>query len=415
MIQYLKNLFHIVECIAADVFYGFPANKLRVIGVTGTDGKTTTTHAIYHILKKGGKRVSMISSIQATIGDHDQDTGFHTTTPRPWHVRKFLAQAVEAGSRYFVLEVTSHAMEQNRVWGIPFTLAVLTNITHEHLYHHKNFDAYFAAKMKLLIQAKRVVANSDSEIYPQVADFLTKRNRTVRTYSLQSKKADYVWSATLRAPVREDFNKENILAAIACCSLLGLQKSEIEKTILSFQLPKGRLDTVYNDKFTVIVDFAHTPHALERVLSAVKKNYIKHGARLIHVFGAASERDDSKRPLMGSASGRYADIVVVTEEDYRREDIQQIFNQISPGLVKEGFSFVEPKHFASQAVKKTYTTMPNRHDAIAVAIGIARKGDIVIVTGKSHEKSLNRGGVEEPWDEYAAITQALQLKSKVKK
>lgn len=406
IIQTLKNTFHIFECLLADLVFFSPGRRLTLIGVTGTDGKTTTTHVIYHILRSSGKSVSMISSISAQIGDKTLATGFHTTTPRPWKLRQLLWEARRAGSQYFVLETTSHALTQNRVWGLSFFVSVLTNITHEHQLHHKNFDDYIGAKVKLLISSKTAIINRDAEIYDVVSKILKKKGKTFLTYSLFRDEADYVWSMALKTKFSQDFNKENVLAAYACCRILSVTEKKISAALSSFDLPQGRLDIVYDNSFKVIIDFAHTPNAILRLLYAIKKS-VKAPGRLIHVFGAASQRDDTKRPLMGAASGESADIVILTEEDKRLEDIQQIFNSIAPGLTKQGFSFVEPKVFDRHVKRKSYSTFENRGEAIGAAIRIARRGDVVVLTGKGHEKSLARGKIEESWDEYSAVEQAL--------
>ncbi len=413
MFQTLKNWFHIIECFVADIVFLFPGQRLILIGVTGTDGKTTTTHAIYHILTQSGKKASMVSSIAAQIGERQIETGLHTTTPRPWKLRQLLFQAGRAGSKYFVLETTSHALSQNRVWGLKFVVSVLTNITHEHQYYHNNFDDYIAAKLKLLLSSNTVIINADAEIFDQVSPILTKKGKKTLTYSLKKNTADFVWGRSIKLRFAQDFNKENALAGFACGRVLGIPEKKIIAALSTFELPQGRLDIVYNEKFKVIIDFAHTPNSISRLLASIIKTVGDNG-RLIHVFGAASQRDDSKRVLMGSSSGEHADIVILTEEDYRVENIQQIFNQIAPGLTKQNFSFVEPKLFNKNIKKKSYTTIENRDDAIKAAIALAKAGDVVVLTGKGHEKSLSRGKTEVPWDEYAAVEQALQLKSKRK-
>ncbi|OGK16024.1 hypothetical protein A3H80_00205 [Candidatus Roizmanbacteria bacterium RIFCSPLOWO2_02_FULL_37_19] len=397
--QFLKNTFHIFECLAADIFYGFPGRKLTIIGVTGTDGKTTTVHLIYHILKSVGKPVSMISSIYADIGGKIAETGFHVTTPRPWQVRRYLKSAREAGSTHFVLETTSHAIEQNRIWGINFATSVITNVSHEHLYHHKSLENYIKIKTSLLIHSREALINKDTQSFDKITEILQNQKKDYKTFSLKNSDADFTWNSKIKTKIKGDFNKENILAAYSICLTLGMTQREIMNAITSFELPKGRLERVYDRDFKVIIDFAHTPHALERLLETVRKEFIKKNGRIIHVFGAASERDDSKRPEMGEASGKYADIIILTEEDYRKENIITICDQIAQGL--KGYKFIKDKN---------YFVIADRSDAIEKAVMMAKKGDAVVVTGKSHERSLNRGGKEYPWDEYKAVRKALILK-----
>lgn len=396
MFQILKNLFHIFECLAADLYYGFPARKLIVVGITGTDGKTTTAHLIYHILKTSGKKVSMISSIYADIGGKTQETGFHITTPRPWKVRMFLKQAKDAGSQYFILETTSHALAQNRVWGIVFRASVLTNVTHEHLYHHGSFDNYLKIKTKLLFQSRTALVNLDSTASQQVIDILTARKKSFKTFSLKDSKADFTGNAQIKSHIHGEYNRENILAAYGVCLSLNLDKKAVLKGIASFELPRGRLDVVRNKEFKVVIDFAHTPNAIEKLLQTIKTDLVGKNGLIIHVFGSASQRDDSKRPKMGEASAKYADIIILTEEDYRKEDPVKICEQIAQGIKKQGL-----------VKDQDYFVVTDRAQAIEKAIFMAQRGDVVVVTGKSHERSLARDGKEYPWDEYKTVRKAL--------
>ena len=396
MYQSLKNLFHIFECLAADLYYGFPARKLIIVGITGTDGKTTTAHLIYHILKTSGKKVSMISSIYADIGGQIHDTGFHVTTPRPWKVRQFLRKAHDLGAEYFILETTSHALAQNRVWGIRFDTAVITNITHEHLYHHGSFDNYLKIKTKLLFQSRTALVNLDSTASQQVINTLTLRKKSFKTFSLKDSKADFTWNAQIKSHIHGEYNRENILAAYSVAQILELDKKAISKAIASFELPQGRLDIVRNKEFKVVIDFAHTPNSIERLLHTIKAELVGKNGLIIHVFGSASQRDDSKRPKMGEASAQYADIIILTEEDYRKEDPAKICEQIAQGIKKQGL-----------VKDQDYFIVTDRALAIEKAIFMAQRGDVVVVTGKSHEKSLARGGKEYPWDEYKTVRKAL--------
>lgn len=391
--QTLKNIFHLFEALVADVWFGSPSRKIKVIGVTGTDGKTTTTHAIYHILKESGKKVSMVSSVYANIGGDIQDTGFHTTTPRAFTVFGFLKKAINAGSEYFVLETTSHALAQNRVWGIFYEVGVLTNITQEHSMEHKNFDEYVRIKTRLLLRSQTPIINYDAAVFGTVKKILSTNHKPFTTYSLTNPHADYTWDTHIKTPITETFNKENILAAMACCVSLGVSRDKVIRAISSFTLPKGRMDIVYNKNFMVVIDFAHTPNAIHNVLQEIRRNYLKSDGKIIHVFGSASERDDVKRPLMGKASAEFADHIILTEEDYRNEDVNKICKEIASGI----------------GSSKPYEVEPDRGVAIEKAIKMAKKHDIVVCTGKSHETSLARNGTEHAWDEYKAVEQAVGL------
>lgn len=391
MWQDLKNIYHLLVAFLANIYYGFPSRKFIVIGVTGTDGKTTTTSLIYHILQGSGKKTLMISSVGAIINGKEYDVGFHVTTPSSFALQKFLKQAADAGLKYLVLEVTSHALDQYRVSGIHFNVGVLTNITHEHLDYHKTYEEYIRTKAKLLNMSKIAIVNRDDESYKMIKDKgLMMKNKKLVTYGM-GKNADInPYNFPFTTTLFGEFNKYNILAAVSVCKALGLGDSEIRNGIKSFLPPKGREDIVYKNSFSVMIDFAHTPNAFEVVLRDLRRANVK--ARIIHVFGSAGARDAIKRPLMGKISAKYADILILTAEDPRKEPIEKIVNEIASGVTDV------------EKVLKIY----GRKKAIFEAIKMAKKGDLVLITGKSHEKSMNYGHGEEPWDEYETVRSALK-------
>ncbi len=390
----LKNFAHLLLAILANSYYGFPSRKLKVIGVTGTDGKTTTTYLIYHILKSAGKKVSMISTVYAVIGNKVYDTGFHTTTPRSkFELQGYLKNAVDAGDEYFILETTSHAIDQSRVYGVSFLCSVITNITHEHLDYHKTHDNYLRTKAKLLLTSQKAVVNRDDQSYEKLKTILQKNHKSFYTYGLKSK-ADFTFNAkkSLVSTIH-DFNNYNYLAAYSVTSVLGINEKDILSALKTFKLPLGRLEVVYDKDFSVIVDFAHTPNALEKLLTSVKSQTKK---RIIHVFGAAGLRDHLKRPLMGKTSGKYADVSIITEEDYRTEDPAEIAVEVAQGVESEG---------------KNPITILDRESAIKHALTLAKPGDIVLITGKGHEKSLCRGTVEYPWSDQETVKKLIKERS----
>ena len=394
MFQKIKNLYHLFQALIANIYYGFPSRNLKVIGVTGTDGKTTTTHLIYHILKASGFGASMISTIYAKVGSHEYETGLHTTTPSPFVVQRMLKEAVAEGDKYFVLETTSHALDQNRVWGIKYEAAVVTNVTHEHLDYHKTYEDYIGAKAKLLKSSRTSFINEEDTSFKLLKDKIPRS----QGYNSKLKVLDAL-------PGLTSFNRQNFAAAFAVCRELGVAEDKIIAAMKTFELPKGRLEKVYDQDFKVIIDFAHTQNAFSRLLPEIKKQYLKENGRLIHVFGAAGERDQSKRPLMGEASAQFSDLVILTEEDYRSEDVMAICRQIAVGLENQGFKNVT--YDVMSRSSKNYSIIANREKAIKVAIQTARPGDVVVVTGKSHEKSLARGVVEYPWSEEEAVKKAI--------
>lgn len=391
MTRKLKNLGHLVTAILANIIFGFPGRKITVIGVTGTDGKTTTVNLLYHILKENGYKASMLSSINAVVGNKIYDTGFHVTTPgRSFLLLKLLNKAEAQGSKYFVLEVTSHALDQHRVWGIPFRVGVLTNVSNEHLDYHKTYENYVRAKEKLIRKAKVAIVNIDDRSYPLLLRTKSRKEKGGWiTYGLSAEALVGPRDFPQVEKAQGEFNKYNFLAAATAASYLGLPKEGIGKALKSFKLPVGRLDLVYDKDFKVIIDFAHTPNAFDKLLSTVKP---KSPARLIHVFGSAGERDYFKRPLMGEISAKYADIIVITAEDPRTENVNDIISQIRQG-VGESRKVLE---------------IANRKEAINEAIKLAKTDDVVVITGKSHEKSMAYQGIETPWNEYQAVRDALE-------
>jgi UDP-N-acetylmuramoyl-L-alanyl-D-glutamate--2,6-diaminopimelate ligase len=407
--QEIKNKFHLINAYLACWWYGFPGRKIKVIGVTGTDGKTTTTSLIYHILKNCNIKASMITTIYANIGGKIYDTGLHTTTPDPWSIQKYLAKAYSEGCEYFILETTSHALDQNRVWGIDFHSSVITNVTQEHLDYHKTFGNYLKAKAELLLNSKTCYINRDDDSFEELAKILSENNIKFKTYGLKNK-SDFNWQKNTKTKLLGEINKYNILSAIAVLSDSNISDKDMKNAISSFESPKGRMEIAYKKAFTVIVDFAHTPNSIFNALQTIRQEYVNGQGRLIHVFGSAGKRDEGKRPMMGEASGRFSDLVILTEEDHRTERAELIIEQISYGLLRNGFKYLMPQVFKTTKEDKVYTSIIDREKAISLAIAMAKKGDVIAITGKSHEKSLCRGEVECPWDEFEAVKRAVKSK-----
>lgn len=388
MFRSLKGLYHLIVAIAANIWFRFPSRSLTVIGVTGTDGKTTTTTLIYEILKAAKLKTSMITSVHAVIAGKAYDTGFHVTTPTAWWVQRYLREAVDHGDTHMVLEVTSHALSQYRVFGVQFLVSAITNVTHEHLDWHKTFENYLRTKLTLLKQSKIAVINRDeAEVYMRSMPYLSKKRYL--TYGIRRDSMVNPKNHPFKTHLPGDFNRYNTLAALAVADALDISKKVAAGAMKSFMGVTGRMEVVAEKPFRVIVDFAHTPNAIEKALSTVRKMTRK---RVIHVFGSAGLRDHSKRPLMGEASSRYADVIVLTEEDYRTENIEVINSEIREGIA-EG---------------KEVHVYPNRKDALTFALENAKSGDIVIITGKGHEKSLCRGTVEYPWSDQTEVKKLLR-------
>ena len=412
----------------AAAWQGFPARRLRVIGVTGTDGKTTTVTIIRSILEAAGHRTGMISTVAAVIGEQEMDTGFHTTTPDAPDVQAYLAQMVAAGCTYAVLEATSHGLDQDRVAAGDFDAAVLTNITPEHLNYHRTFEAYREAKARLF----RYLATAYHKPGPPKASILNRDDPSFDylriipaerylAYGLAGPLASY--DVTARAieltpqgtrflavtplgdfPVAMAllgrFNVYNSLAAIAASISQDLPVEAIQRGLATVRGIVGRMEVVTLDGAlppgapTVIVDFAHTPSALEASLTLARRLTT---GRVIAVFGAAGLRDREKRPRMGEVAGRLADVTVVTAEDPRTERLDEIMAQIAAGLGHVG-----------RREGSDYYRVGDRAEAIAQAVRLARPEDLVIICGKGHERSMCFGETEVPWSDQEAARRALR-------
>lgn len=399
-IRTLKNYAHKQIAFAANLLYRFPEKNLTVIGVTGTDGKTTTSNLIYHILRQSGKKVAVISTVGAIIDGKEYDTGFHVTTPSPFAVQKYLRLAKKSGCTHVVLEVTSHALDQNRVWGIHFDVGVLTNITHEHLDYHKTYLNYVHAKLRMFNVSRVGVINSDGEWFSEVVKKIPKGK--IVTYSLNGRNKGDITPRTIPFKIKTnligEFNKENILAAYATAKILGIDDEVIDKAIQSYIPPPGRQEILNTkDEFTVVVDFAHTPNSFGKILPEVRK--VTQG-RLIHVFGAAGERDKSKRPEMGRCASSWDDVIILTAEDPRSESINTINTDIKTGIRKD---------FRNHNLYE----INDRKQAIEFALSNAVKNDTVIITGKGHETSINYGHGEIPWSDKQVVIDFLSKKNEI--
>lgn len=416
MLQRLKNIYHFFQAIISQLWYGFPSQNLILIGVTGTSGKTTTTHLVYHLLRQAKKPVAMVSSISAIIGNKPYDTGYHVTTPDPLVLPKYLKMAKESGAKYFVLEVSSHALDQNRVLGCHFHIGVLTTLAHEHLDYHKTFENYAKTKFRLLNNARWVVLpinlirskNYDVEKY---LDFVSTKKK-IRTFGLgNADESQDRWHLKLKLP--GEYNIQNALAAAAVGRILGLNRQVIQKALENFSGLPGRFEDVYQREFRVIIDFAHKPDALEALLRAAKNEF--KAKRIIAMYGCASERDVLKRPIMGEISGKLADITVLTDEDPRYEDPLKIINEIAVGCIRSGAREEKPSpgvKNSQNGKKHLFFKIPDRQEAINFILRhLARAGDIILLCGKGHEQSMSYQGVEKPWSEHAAVKKALQIRS----
>jgi UDP-N-acetylmuramoyl-L-alanyl-D-glutamate--2,6-diaminopimelate ligase len=418
-------------------WFGHPSRSMTIVGVTGTDGKTTTSNLIFSILKTAGARAGMITTVNAVIGDESHDTGLHTTTPDSVDVQRYLAQMRDAGTEIVVLETTSHGLAQQRVTGIEFDLAVVTNITHEHLDFHGSYEAYRDAKAMLFrslttarqgakTQRKTAVLNADDSSYAYLAQIpaeryivYTAKSDTVALPAGEgvtelrgsgvrqepggmSFDVDVVERGTSVSRLRHTtrlmggFNVSNVLAATGASLALGIRPEAIKAGVRALASIPGRMERIdRGQSFTAIVDFAHTPNALDQALTTGRELAAPSG-RVIAVFGSAGLRDREKRRLMGEVAAEKADYTVITAEDPRTEDLGAILAETADAMTQRGK--VEGRDFARVA---------DRQQAILHAVRNAQVGDVVLVCGKGHEQSMCFGAVEHPWRDQDALRWAL--------
>ena len=410
----------------AAAFHGWPARHLCVVGVTGTDGKTTTTNLIHRILLASRIKAGMISTVNAVIGERQLDTGFHVTTPDAHDVQRYLAEMVDAGLTHVVLETTSHGWAQHRVDACEFDIAVVTNITHEHLDQHGSYENYRAAKARLFTgladtvskpqgNPRLAVLNRDDSSFDYL-DGVVDANRVsygessladVRAVHVQEGPAGvgFVAEGTgLRVAISTNlkgrYNVSNCLAAISATVVgVGVRPEAAAKGIAELRGVHGRMEAIdLGQDFLAIVDFAHTPNALKVTLETAREllGYSGSGGRVIAVFGSAGLRDRQKRRMMAEISAELADITVLTSEDPRTESLGAILEDMAAGAVSRG---------AREG--GTFWRIPDRGEAIRFAVRLARAGDVVLALGKGHEQSMCFGQVEYAWDDSTAVRAAL--------
>ena len=406
MWQSIKNKFHGLNACLAALFYGFPGKKIKIIGVTGTDGKTTTTHLIHWILTQSGKKTSMISSVYASIAGNIFDTGFHVTTPNPWVLQKLINIAVKNGDEFLILEVTSHSIDQKRISGNNFLVGVVTNVTPEHLDYHKNYEDYLHIKSQLLEHAKYAVLNKDDGSYK----YLNTINKNITTYAVRNNADVTPQNFPFSTSLPGEYNIANNLAAISVCKILKIKDNIIRNAVKEFKGVKGRFELIKNNKgIRIIVDFAHTPNAFKQILPLVKSQT---QGKLIHIFGCAGLRDKFKRPIMGKISAQNADIIILSEEDYRTENVNTIIDNIAQGCKQaHGIELkINQLEKLDDIETPVFFRISDRQTAIDFVFNkVVREGDTVILTGKAHEQSLCRGNKEYSWDEFKAVEKALLI------
>lgn len=414
---------HLSEAVFFNVVYGFPARKMKVIGITGTNGKTTTTFLVHRMLHEAGLKAGMMTTVAYGVGSDIRPQVHHMTNVPVPELMKRLRWMKKQGIEWLVQESTSQALVQNRLWCLPYSVAVLTNITHEHLDYHGTFEKYRDAKKILFTRTndnkrglRAGVANADDP----VGEAFAAITANPLTYGVEkgSLKAESIKlspnGVTYIARIGENtkkgiagdeyhiechlpgsFNVANSLAAVGVGRAIGLTKEQIEHGIGALDGVEGRMSRISEGQgFNVIVDFAHTPDSFEKLFKDLRP-VVK--GRLIVMFGSAGRRDEAKRPLQGALAGKYADEVIITEEDDRDADGQEIMEQIAAGAVEAG--------------KERDLNLFLVHDRVeAINFAISRAdtaNDTILLLGKGHEKTIERANGENPWDEIGTAHAAL--------
>lgn len=424
--------YHVLRADLAAHQYGFPGKRMRVIGVTGTNGKTSTCFLIWRMLNAAGHKTGLMTTVAWGVDKLEKQIE-HMTTVDAETLNYRMKKIADAGAEFLVLEVTSHALAQHRTYGVPIEIAVMTNVTHEHLDYHKTFENYRDAKRRLFKMAKYGVINEDDKSWAyfakDVKEYITYginsgilRAKDVRLgaqgvdYSVDDKASEEKKHAVddkhtrggkhasgdmlrIKTKIPGEFTVYNSLAAVAVGLKLGLSKEQISQGILALDSVEGRMNRVdLGQNFEVIVDYAHTPDAFLKVYESVVPG--KKG-RIISLFGGAGRRDESTRGERGEIAAKYSDIVIITEDDSRDENPAEIAEEFVKGAEQAGF--LRGKNLLVEL---------NREKAIQMAVDLAKKDDIVLILGKGHEKTILRATGAVPFEDLKVTEKALRKRLK---
>jgi len=398
--NFVLSFYHFILAFLGALIYGFPSKKLILIGVTGTNGKTTTTEMIASIFEKAGKKIALLNSIRFKIGEKEEINKLRMTMPGRFFIQRFLKKAVKEGCKFAILEVTSEGIKQHRHRFLDFKIAVFTNLAPEHIEAHGSFEKYRGAKGKFFKATKEIhVINVEDKNSDYFLKFPAKRKIT---YGLKTGDIN-LENTKLKLKIPGEFNLYNALAAISVAISQGIDKDFAIKVLEEFKGVPGRMEEVISKPFKVIVDYAFTPNALEKVYQTLTSN-IEHQTsnKLICVLGSCGGgRDKWKRPVLGELAAKYCDEVIVTNEDPYDEDPRQIIEQVAKGA--ENISINQSNQHKS-AVHKIL----DRREAIREALKLAKEGDIVVITGKGSEPSIVIKGKKIPWDDRKVVKEEFQ-------
>lgn len=392
LLKNLKLKRRVITMLAGMHFFGNPSKKLKIVGVTGTNGKTTTATLLYKIATELGYKAGLIGTVENIIVEERRPALI--TTPSPINLNNLLKEMVEKGCEYVFMEVSSHALDQKRVAGVNFVGGIFTNLTHDHLDYHKSVENYFNAKkkfFKILPPSAFALANVDDAYGAKILEGIRAKKYT---YGFKNK-ADF--NEKLDTKLLGEFNAYNALAVYATAVLLGLDKparpddsghsggEKVKEILKNITPPRGRFEHFTSSSgVLVIVDYAHTPDALENVLKTIK-DIKKENGKVISIFGCGGDRDPLKRPIMGSIGATMSDIAIFTSDNPRSEDPDKIIEEM-----KKGLSIEE---------SKKVRTISNRHEAIQEAVKLAQKGDIILCAGKGHETYQEIKGTKHHFDD----------------
>jgi len=403
LFEALQPLYHYALAGVGAVWYGFPSRKLKVVGITGTNGKTTTATLLYRIATELGYKAGLISTVENIIAGEVTPTT--CTTPDSISLNKLFREMVDAGCTYVFMEVSSHALHQNRVLGVHFVGGIFTNLTHDHLDYHKSFENYFAAKKKffhMLPAGAFALSNTDNEYGNKILQGIQAKKFAYgfkggedfhgEIKRIKREGLDLVFNEIdITTKLLGTFNAYNLLAAWGAGDLLGFDREKVSILLKDIEPPAGRFQHFTSPSgVLVIVDYAHTPDALENVLKTIRASFA--GSKVISVFGCGGDRDPMKRELMGHIGASLSDRAIFTSDNPRSEDPEKVIEQMKTGL-------------SSEDLKKV-TTISNRHEAILEGITLAQKGDIILCAGKGHEDYQEIMGIKHHFNDMEEFKKA---------
>ena len=384
--NFVLSFYHFILAFLGALIYRFPSKKLTLIGITGTNGKTTTTEILAQILEKAGKKIALSNSIRFKIGKEEKINTLRMTMPGRFFIQRFLRKAVNENCEIAILEVTSEGIKQHRHRFLDFKIAVFLNLAPEHIESHGSFEKYREAKGKLFEATKDThVINIEDENSNYFFQFPAKKKIT---FGLE--KGDFnLKNTNLKLKILGKFNLYNALAAFSVARILGVNEEIIKETLENFKGVPGRMEIVISKPFKVIVDYAFTPNALEKVYQTIKEFF--RPQRMIGVLGACGGgRDKWKRPILGKIAAKYCDEVIVTNEDPYEEDPWQIIEQVASGTRGKAKKILDRREAIREALKK------------------AKESDVVIITGKGCEPSICIGNKKIPWDDRKVVREEFE-------